>query len=691
MKKVSIIIPVYNAAGTLKACLDSVRGQTYPHWELILVDDGSTDGGPGLCEAVNDPRVILLRQENQGVSAARNRGLAAASGEWLFFLDSDDAIHPRLLEELVSQAEGACCQIAFCRALPLDDAGMEAVLSAPEEGDPCWTVAEEAEAEDWFHQENRLNQMQQIGGKLVDRAFAQGLAFPGELENGEDTLFVYALLERGPKAAYSRAGWYYYRQRPESLSHLRRGLENPRRFEALRIIRDQELAKGRQDRALAWERRLAYLLAYYRGREKPISAAWRDQAQEALKHPLFRQLDRGTALSLRLAAGSFPLFRLAQGVAALRRGARRWSTMEGVEAGILTFHCSDNFGAMLQSYGLKRYLTRRGVRAEIVPYEPPWLTGRHWLVPYIPGAGSLRATVGGTLSHLAMGGDFFRKRRNMRQFRRKYLTGGYRRIFFGPGLKRLRCRTYVVGSDQIWNPALTVKLRPAYFGAFPAKEKRRVAAYGASLGGSALSPRWDQAFARMIAWVDAVSLREAGAVEYVKRFRADPLTQVLDPVFLLDKEEWEQAAELPERRGYVLVFVTEEDPSLYAFARDLAKRRGLAVVELKAGKWGIQPDFITDYTAGPAEFLGYVRQADYVVTNSFHGTAFAILFEREFRAFLHSSRGERIRSVLEAMGLESRLGEGGGEEIDWEKVRRRREEWGRRSREFLEEQVVKHT
>lgn len=89
---VSVIIPVYNTAAYLTECVESVRGQTYPHLQIILVDDGSTDESPALCDAfaAQDARVLVIHQENGGLSRARNAGLVKATGKWVLFLDSDD-------------------------------------------------------------------------------------------------------------------------------------------------------------------------------------------------------------------------------------------------------------------------------------------------------------------------------------------------------------------------------------------------------------------------------------------------------------------------------------------------------------------------------------------------------------------------------------------------------------------------
>lgn len=106
MPEISIIVPVYNVEQYLPAALDSLRAQTCPDWEAILVDDGSPDGCGALCDAAarQDARFRVIHQKNAGVGAARNAGLAAARGTYVQFLDSDDALEPQMVEVLCRTA-----------------------------------------------------------------------------------------------------------------------------------------------------------------------------------------------------------------------------------------------------------------------------------------------------------------------------------------------------------------------------------------------------------------------------------------------------------------------------------------------------------------------------------------------------------------------------------------------------------
>lgn len=107
MKTVSIIIPVYNIVHYIERCVDSVINQTFNNCEIIIVDDGSTDGGYEKCDnlAKKDKRIKILHKINGGISEARNRGIEIATGDYLFFLDGDDYIEKNTIETLVNLLE----------------------------------------------------------------------------------------------------------------------------------------------------------------------------------------------------------------------------------------------------------------------------------------------------------------------------------------------------------------------------------------------------------------------------------------------------------------------------------------------------------------------------------------------------------------------------------------------------------
>lgn len=363
------------------------------------------------------------------------------------------------------------------------------------------------------------------------------------------------------------------------------------------------------------------------------------------------------------------------------------------DIGILTFHCADNFGAMLQAYGLKAYLRTKNIEADIVPYEPPFMTGRYWWIPYVP-LGSISKVVRWGWrewqSNLKLGRLFFERKRNMRQFRREYLIDkGQKRLFFISQLWKLPYQCFIVGSDQIWNPDITFGLKKEYFGVFGNKSKKKIIAYAASMGKEELAAKYDIEFSKLINSVDYISVREKSAIPYINRFCEKSILAVLDPVFLLRKDEWQRIEKMPKEKGYVFVYSTETNDELVEYAKQLAKRENLLIINVNGCIDIVGNNILTDYTTGPSEFLGYIHKADYIVTNSFHGVAFSIIFQKKFKVFQHSSLEARISNILEMCGMD-KLHQNDREmefefQVDWNQVEERIQENVRLAEKYLME------
>ena len=118
MPKVSIIVPVYNTKNYLRECVDSLIGQTLQDIEIILVDDGSTDGSSEICDeyALTDARIKVIHKPNGGLSSARNCGMDAADGEYFAFVDSDDVCDSKMYEHMVSVADEKNVKMVICSA-----------------------------------------------------------------------------------------------------------------------------------------------------------------------------------------------------------------------------------------------------------------------------------------------------------------------------------------------------------------------------------------------------------------------------------------------------------------------------------------------------------------------------------------------------------------------------------------------
>lgn len=127
MDKISVIVPVYNVEKYLDKCITSILSQTYTNIELILIDDGSSDKSPMICDeyAKNDSRVVVVHHANKGVACARNKGLDLATGNYITFVDSDDYIHEGMYERLMNELRSNNADMAICNLQQFDDAGTE--------------------------------------------------------------------------------------------------------------------------------------------------------------------------------------------------------------------------------------------------------------------------------------------------------------------------------------------------------------------------------------------------------------------------------------------------------------------------------------------------------------------------------------------------------------------------------------
>ena len=130
MAKISVIIPVYNVEKYLKKCVDSVDAQTYTDYQMILVDDGSTDHSGALCDALaaKNPKIRVIHQENRGLGGARNTGIRHCETEYVLFLDSDDTIHPQLLQRCMTAAEEQNCDLVFFDLVSVDENGNQTTV-----------------------------------------------------------------------------------------------------------------------------------------------------------------------------------------------------------------------------------------------------------------------------------------------------------------------------------------------------------------------------------------------------------------------------------------------------------------------------------------------------------------------------------------------------------------------------------
>ncbi len=201
--KISVIVPVYMAEKYLDKCAESISGQSFENIEVILVDDGSPDNSPAMCDAwvARDGRFRVIHRENGGVSAARNTGLRAALGEYITFVDCDDWIDCDMLERLLSAAESEKAEIAAC----------DMFLESPGESVRCPGAAANR-----FDNPVEAMLLDKIRPEVTAKLFAKGLLenkfFDENVKYAEDMLFCFYACCDCKRAVYAANTGYHYLQ-----------------------------------------------------------------------------------------------------------------------------------------------------------------------------------------------------------------------------------------------------------------------------------------------------------------------------------------------------------------------------------------------------------------------------------------------------------------------------------------------
>ncbi|MBQ7344481.1 MAG: glycosyltransferase family 2 protein [Oscillospiraceae bacterium] len=281
---VSIILPVYNRAHTLPDCISSILAQTHQNFQVILIDDGSADATVQLCQdyARSDPRFHLIQGTHNGVSAARNLGLDAAKGDFLFFLDSDDAIHFQLLQTLVDAMIAQGTQIGATPILRVSQEKWDIAMEKFPRQAACATTKaldEDASIAVAFESGSALRA---IGGTMLRRELIGQTRFRTDLTIGEDFFFLYENLIKGAKTTLLDQRWYYCRLHDTNSSFNYSLISFDSRFIRRKLVWTSEEALGRMDNARQ-QKQEAFSIFLDHLNEDKMPKADRDQMCRTIK------------------------------------------------------------------------------------------------------------------------------------------------------------------------------------------------------------------------------------------------------------------------------------------------------------------------------------------------------------------------------------------------------------------------
>lgn len=329
--------------------------------------------------------------------------------------------------------------------------------------------------------------------------------------------------------------------------------------------------------------------------------------------------------------------------------------------GILTFHYAINYGAVLQAFALSQTCEKLGYEVEIINY----CTQSHERANRIinDSKRGLFKTLIYSLLVMPHLGQLKRKKNRFRLFLKEKLHISYRFFSSKELMGNLPPKdAYITGSDQVFNPVSFENIR-AYYLDFEKQNGSKKIAYAPSFGISSFDEALTDKIGHLLKDFDSLSCREDDGANYIESVTGRVTPTVLDPVLLLNEEEW-KALSLSIKKPcktkgkYIFVYDLNGRDNLIALAQKLQHKVRLPIVCLTTKKYCVGrynvDEVIMD--AGPKEFVSLVSNAAYVLTDSFHGTAFSLIFKKQFLAYNALPKAsQRIRSLLSALGLNERL------------------------------------
>lgn len=328
--------------------------------------------------------------------------------------------------------------------------------------------------------------------------------------------------------------------------------------------------------------------------------------------------------------------------------------------GTITYHKTSNYGGILQAYALQKTLVDMGHVSEIIDYWNPQIRiaafSRYRRVRHFVWHGLVKRMLVG-----------IERQKRTEEFRRKYLRLSVRdysdveTLHSDPPLYD----AYITGSDQVWNPSIHNR-DSSYFLTFAPPGKTRIS-YAASFGASQIQNRFVSDYEKWLKQIHYLSTRELEGKQIIEQLTGRDADILLDPTLLLDQEQWRRIA-IPyeSSKPYILCYYMpgdrEVNKSITELARQVSTLTGWGAICIGQKEYmRLHPWRRSIFNAGPAEFLGLFQNASFVVTNSFHGTAFSVNYRKPFLVPINQelppgkALSSRITTLLKTLKLEHRL------------------------------------
>jgi len=326
---------------------------------------------------------------------------------------------------------------------------------------------------------------------------------------------------------------------------------------------------------------------------------------------------------------------------------------------IITRHSVPNYGSILQAYAMQKAIEKLGHDAEIIDYTRYEERNYHLANTLIKGKKWEKNGITRSIYKLVQTPNYANMYKRFAKYRKELLKETKQE--YGE-IEELRnnlpkADIYCSGSDQIWGPIGTVNYDAVYFLEF-VKNKKCIA-YASSFGRKELNEDLQKNLNAFLAKYSKILVRENSAKEILLKRNIKNVEKVLDPTFLLTKEEWSaianQTTNKPKKK-YILIYQLHANNQLVQYAKQLAKRKNMKLVRISPSFYHVIRSGKFIYLPTPYAFLSYFQHASYILTDSFHATAFSVIFHKKFIDILPRNQTEtRIKEILRVCNLENRV------------------------------------
>ncbi len=351
--------------------------------------------------------------------------------------------------------------------------------------------------------------------------------------------------------------------------------------------------------------------------------------------------------------------------------------MNSKKVGIITLHRVVNYGSVLQTYALQEKIKDLGYKAEVIDYFPERLT-KLGMLKRIKNKGERyqKSFIIRNLARIIIFPSYIIRFKTFFSFLDKYINMTKETYVDEENINKAQFDydIYCTGSDQVWNSGWNEKIDHPYFLTFAPDEKRKIA-YAASFGKKELDENEIEETRKMLRRYNAISVREKSGVDIVKSLGIENVNNVVDPTLLLNGDDWRKiSSNKYNGKKYILVYNLNRNEKIDNYAKKLSERTGLKIVYLsyqlhefyKKGKMVCNPKV--------EDFISLIDNASYVITDSFHATAFSLNLNTQFIIVYPEKYSTRLQSILELLNLESRVAKDENDlsitenEIDYKKV-----------------------